>query len=118
MPRDGRCGVGFMQTLAEIRAALRRLTVQDRMTVETWLQELNSILVADNHVEEDLPDYDASDPRFMTFEEYLDFEETSPLRHEFINGVVFAMSDPTVIHHAIISNLMHAIGNHIKRPCR
>ena len=46
-----------MQTLDEIRAALRRLTVQQRMTVETWLQELDSIEATENQVREALPDY-------------------------------------------------------------
>lgn len=107
-----------MQTLDEIRAALRRLSVQERMTVETWLQELDGIPIPDNQVREALPAYAAPDPSFMTLEEYLEFEETTPLRHEFISGVLFTMSGPTVIHQEIVSNLMHAISNHIKRPCR
>src|SRR5690348_7300096 len=114
MPRDDRWGVGFMQTLDRIRAALRRLTVQQRMTVETWLQELESIEVPENQVREALPDYIASDPSFMTFEEYLELEGMSLLPHEFINGVLFAMTSPTVLHQEIVSNLMHAISNHIK----
>jgi len=107
-----------MQTLYEIRAALRRLTVQQRLTVETWLQELDSIPVADNQVREALPEYGAPDPSCMTLEEYLEFEGTGPLRHEFINGVLFAMSGPSVLHQEIVANLMHAISHHIKRPCR
>ena len=54
----------------------------------------------------------------MTLEEYLELEETSPLRHEFINGVLFAMSSPSVLHQEIVANLMHSISNHIERPCR
>ena len=107
-----------MQTLDEIRAALRRLTVQERMTVEAWLQELDSIPAAEDQVREAVPAYIASDPTFMTLEEYLELEGTSPSRHEFINGVLFAMTSPSVLHHEIVSNVMHAIGNHIKRPCR
>jgi Uma2 family endonuclease len=29
---------------------------------------------------------------FMTWEEYLEFEEQSPYRHEYVNGAVYAMS--------------------------
>lgn len=107
-----------MQTLDDIRAALRRLTVDQRMTVETWLQELDGIQAPESQVREALPAYTAPAPSFMTLEEYLEFEETSSLRHEFINGVLFAMNGETVAHHAIVSNLMHPIMNHIKRPCR
>ena len=108
-----------MQTLDEIRAALRRLTVDRRMTVEAWLQEFDGIPVPEDQVREAVPDYITSDPSFMTLEEYLEFEETSSLvRHEFINGVLFAMTSPSVLHQDIVSNLMHAISNHIKRPCR
>jgi hypothetical protein len=32
-----------MKTLAEIRAALRRLTVDQRVTIEAWLQELDGM---------------------------------------------------------------------------
>jgi len=108
-----------MQRLDEIRAALRRLTVQQRMTVETWLQELDGTPVPENEVREALPAYVAADPSFMTLEEYLEFEETSSLlRHEFINGVLFAMNGATMIHHDIVSNLMRAMVSHVKRPCR
>jgi Uma2 family endonuclease len=107
-----------MQTLVEIRAALRRLTVQQRMTVETWLHELEDIPLPENEVREAVPSYIAPDPSFMTFEEYLELEDLSPLSHEFINGVLFAMTGPSVLHQDILSNLMHAISNHIRRPCR
>jgi hypothetical protein len=107
-----------MQALYEIRAALRRLTVQQRITVETWLQELGGIPASENQVQEAVPAYIASDPTFMTLEEYLEFEGTSPLRHEFINGVLFAMNGPTVLHQDIASNLMLAIRPHIMRPCQ
>ena len=107
-----------MQTLDEIRAALRRLTVDERMTVETWLQEFDGIPVPEDQVQEAVPAHIAWGPSSMTFEEYLEVEETSPLRHEFINGVLFAMTGPSVLHQEIVSNLMHAISHHIKRPCR
>ncbi len=107
-----------MRTLDEIRTALRRLTVQERMTVEAWLQELDGIPVSESQVQEAVPAYMASDLPFMTLEEYLEFEGTSPLRHEFVNGVLFAMNGPTVLHQEIVSNLMHAISHHIERPCK
>jgi Uma2 family endonuclease len=107
-----------MNTLEEIRAALRRLSYQERLSVELCLQELDGMQPPELRVEEARPAYGASDPSFMTLEEYLEFEENSPLKHEFINGVLFAMSGPSVAHARITRNLTIAIGTHLKGgPC-
>jgi Uma2 family endonuclease len=107
-----------MNTLEEIRAALRRLSYQERLSVELCLQELDGMRPPELRVEEARPAYGASDPSFMTLEEYLEFEENSPLKHEFINGVLFAMSGPSVAHARITRNLTIAIGTHLKGgPC-
>ena len=54
----------------------------------------------------------------MTFEEFFEFEQESPLRHEFVNGAIFAMSDSSLNHCRIRQNLMFAIHAHLKRtPC-
>lgn len=55
----------------------------------------------------------------MTLEEYLAFEEQSPIRHEYVAGEVFAMSGASTRHNLIISNLvraLHPAGK--KRGCR
>jgi Uma2 family endonuclease len=107
-----------MNTLEEIRAALRRLSYQERLSVELTLQELDGMRPPELRVEEARPAYGASDPSFMTLEEYLKFEEKSPQRHEFINGVLFAMTGPSVAHARITTNLAIAIGTHLKGgPC-
>lgn len=41
----------------------------------------------------------------MTVEEYLDFEERSPTRHEYVEGQVFAMSGVTRRHNDIAGNV-------------
>ena len=53
------------------------------------------------------------DASCMTLEEFFGFEERSPLRHEFINGAVFAMTSPSLNHHRIMQNLMLAIHAHL-----
>src|SRR3569833_3300851 len=104
-----------MQSLDEIRAALRRLTVEQRMTVEVWLQELEGIPSPESQVREARSAYVAVDPSFMTLEEFFEFEKSSPLRHEFVNGVLFAMTGPSQAHKQINQNLAFAIRNHLKR---
>jgi Uma2 family endonuclease len=107
-----------MKTLNEIRAALGRLTDSQRLSVELFLQELEDTPVPADQVREAQWAYAASDPWFMTLEGFFEFEERSPLRHEYINGVIFAMSPPSLNHQRIIRNLTVAISTHLKRtPC-
>jgi Uma2 family endonuclease len=107
-----------MYTLDEIREAIRQLPVEKRWNVEIWLRELDGSPVQENKVREAVPAYAASDPSFMTLEEFFEFDERSPLRHEFINGVVFAMLGPSLNHNRIINNLEAPIRNHLKQgPC-
>jgi Uma2 family endonuclease len=107
-----------MHTVDEIRASLRLLTVEQRMTVETWLRELDGIPVRENQVREAVPAYAASDPSCMTLEEFSEFERTSPLRHEFVNGVIFAMCSPSLAHNQITQNMGFAIRTHLERGSR
>jgi Uma2 family endonuclease len=43
--------------------------------------------------------------RRLTFEEYLEFEMASPLRHEFVDGEVYAMEGASRRHHDIAGNV-------------
>ena len=55
----------------------------------------------------------------MTLEEYLAFEENSPVKHEYVGGEVFAMSGVTTRHNLINLNLtghLHAPAK--RRGCR
>jgi Uma2 family endonuclease len=42
----------------------------------------------------------------MTVDEYLRFEENSPLKHEFVGGEVYAMSGATIRHNTITRNII------------
>jgi Uma2 family endonuclease len=57
--------------------------------------------------------------RRMTLEEYLEFEERSPIRHEYVAGEVFAMTGVTTRHNLInlnLTRLLHAGAK--RRGCR
>ena len=41
----------------------------------------------------------------MTLEEYFDFEDGNAMRHEYVDGEVFAMSGATRRHNAICGNV-------------
>lgn len=47
--------------------------------------------------------------RTMSVEEYLRFDETSPLRHEYVRGEVYAMSGVTLRHDRIVRNVLIAL---------
>lgn len=52
-------------------------------------------------------------PRF-TPEEYFAWEEQQPVRHEYINGEVYAMTGGTINHSQIASNFNRLLGNHLR----
>ncbi|MCL1474480.1 Uma2 family endonuclease [Argonema antarcticum] len=54
------------------------------------------------------------DPKYMTPQEYLDWEEQQPIKYEYINGEVFAMTGGTIPHSAIAINLATSLKNHLR----
>lgn len=54
----------------------------------------------------------------MTEAEYLTFERESDIRHEFVNGEIFAMTGGSWNHTMIISNTNRSLGNQLEgREC-
>jgi Uma2 family endonuclease len=53
-------------------------------------------------------------PPFMTIEEYMEFEEHSQFRHEYVNGIVHAMSGPSLAHVRIAGELFVAFKTHLR----
>ncbi|WP_341734192.1 Uma2 family endonuclease [Microcoleus sp. EPA2] len=58
-------------------------------------------------------------PQKMTVEEYLAWEAQQEIRHEYVNGEVFAMTGSTIPHNDIALNFYTALRPHIRsRGCR
>ncbi len=56
--------------------------------------------------------------RKISVEEYLDGEEISPTKHEFIDGEVYAMAGTSQNHNRITGNICNSLLNHLKNsPC-
>ncbi|MGK7876412.1 MAG: Uma2 family endonuclease [Xenococcaceae cyanobacterium] len=53
-------------------------------------------------------------PQLMTPQEYLEWEEQQPLKYEYVNGEVFAMTGGTIPHNDIAVNLTTALKNHLR----
>lgn len=53
-------------------------------------------------------------PQQMTPQEYLGWEEQQPIKYEYINGDVFAMTGGTLPHNSIAINLTSALKNYLR----
>ena len=55
----------------------------------------------------------------FTFGEYVELEETSVVRHEFLDGQVWAMAGGSPEHAAVAANVVALLHSHLRgRPCR
>ncbi|NMG07221.1 Uma2 family endonuclease [Brasilonema sp. UFV-L1] len=52
--------------------------------------------------------------QLMTPQEYLEWEEQQPIKYEYINGEIFAMTGGTIPHNDIALNLASALKNHLR----
>ncbi len=58
-------------------------------------------------------------PPKMTVEEYLEWEAQQEIRHEYVNGEVFAMTGSTIPHNDLALNFYTALRPHLRsRGCR
>jgi Uma2 family endonuclease len=56
---------------------------------------------------------------YMSVEEYLKYEESSNVKHEYLDGQLFAMSGATNRHNIIVGNIYTHLRAHVKgSPCR
>lgn len=109
-----------MSTISELKEALRSLSAAELESISEWLEwEVEASRHRGFHVREARPEYVSEEELpFMTWEEYLAFEEQSLYRHEYINGVVHAMTGASLAHNRIAQKLVIAFGTHLKGgPC-
>lgn len=105
-----------MSTISELKEALRSLSATELESIADWLEwAVEESRYREFHVREAQPEYRSEEePFFMTWEEYLAFEEQSPYRHEFINGTVHAMSGASLAHNRIAQELVIAFRSHLR----
>ena len=107
-----------MSTVSELKQALRSVSAADLEIIADWLEaQVEESRYRTHHVRE-AQEYTAEEPLFMTWEEYLTFEEQSPYRHEYVNGAVYAMSGASLAHNRIAQTLVMAFRTHLQGgPC-
>ncbi|MGH8295391.1 MAG: Uma2 family endonuclease [Steroidobacteraceae bacterium] len=104
-----------MNTLSEVEDAILRLSQVECDRLIEWLEALrrNRLRVSESAVK-----YRAAPQAPMTFEEYLELEANSRIRHEYLAGEVFGMCGVTPRHNRIASRLHGAFRDHLKGgPC-
>jgi Uma2 family endonuclease len=108
-----------MNKFAEIRYALARLNDAERKEIIAWLERCTERLYGADRVEEPKAAYLAPFVDYMTREEFLEFQERSPISYEYVNGVIRAMSGPSVAHCLISQNIFLALQSHLRgKPCQ
>jgi Uma2 family endonuclease len=106
-----------MHTIEEIKQAIRLLSAADRENIATWL---SGGADRSNTVREPEPAY-ANQPvsPLLTADEYLEFEHTADVRHEFVAGTIHAMAGTSESHLRIVGNLFAAFRAHLRgSPCK
>ena len=104
-----------MTILSEIEKTILRLPPAECERLAAWL---SSLMQTPRRIAEPATAYAGGMSFPMTFEEYLQFEEQSRIRHEYIAGEVFAMCGVTKRHNRIAGRFYHAFAGHLKGgPC-
>lgn len=112
-----------MNGIGEIKQALKGFSPSELERLLDWLGAVvEEAQCGMSHVGEAGLEYEpgpSEKPLLMTFEEYMTFEERSPLRHEYVNGSVHAMTGASLAHNAIAVALVVALESHLgSGPCK
>jgi Uma2 family endonuclease len=103
-----------MNTLQDIQHAIARLPPRERADLLRWMEEADGGAL---HVAEPAIAYGAHP--YLTVDEYLESEPRRPVRHEYINGAIYAMTGASERHNLISLNLAGEFRGHLRGgPCR
>jgi Uma2 family endonuclease len=108
-----------MINIPELQQSLRSLPAAELERIADWLETVvEESRYRTFHVREARPEHPSEEPLFMSWDEYLAFEEQSPYRHEYVNGAVYAMSGASLAHNRIAQELVVALRSHLRGgPC-
>ena len=108
-----------MLSVSDIKHGINLLSREQRENLLEWLSGSIDLPVPPLGVAEAAPSYAQPSGHLLSVEEYLELEEKATLRHEYINGVMYAMSGVTVVHNLITFQLATALSGRLGRgPCK
>src|SRR3712207_3247663 len=103
-----------MFILEDIKQEIEQLAPRDRERLLAWIHETGG---HGYRVAEAAVSY-SQNSDFVPVEEYLRLEENSEVRHEYVHGVLYAMSGASLRHNRIAINLVAAFHGHVRGgPC-
>jgi len=103
-----------MNTVQEIKDALGRITRGERQNISLWIAMLAADRAEDAAV---FYDTEPEDSR-LSVEKYLELEDEGGLHHEYADGVIYAMSSPSIAHGLIVGDLHVALYSRLRgTPC-
>ena len=107
-----------MITPREIRRAIEVLPLSEREMLFDWFEEVFRSR-APTEVREAVATYGMPVQETWTLEEYFELEERSTLRHEYINGAIYAMNGVSRAHNSVSLALASVLRQHLRGgPCR
>jgi len=111
-----------IDSLGHIKAEIQRLAALDQRALQSWLNgnfSYDTDVVGDRVAEAAAIYCVPSERHRLSVDEYLQFEASSPQRHEYVDGIVYAMSGASEYHELVAGNLFAAIHGHLRGgPCR
>jgi len=110
-----------LTTLQDIKRAIEQLSTAERDTLRHWLYISAGAGAesTEDFVAEPAVAYAAdSEHPYMSVEEYLERELDSPLRHEYVDGHVYAMAGASDNHNRITGNIFSFLHSALRgKPC-
>jgi Uma2 family endonuclease len=104
------------RSFVDLLQAVEQLPYREQEELAVWVHQL---LILGSGVAEPVAAYAVPKGRLLTVEQYLEFEATSQVRHEYVGGELYAMSGVSIEHHRIARNLLITISNHLRGgPCQ
>ena len=99
-----------MVTMQDIKNAIGKLMPEEREDIAVWLQQQSD---AAYRIAEPAAAYNAQ-RETISIEEYLESEVSSNIRHEYVDGVLYAMSGASERHCLINGNIHAAFHGHLR----
>ena len=107
-----------MSDFAEVMRIVARMSDTERRELLQYLERSGEYVFSTDAVEESRAAYGATAPRYMTLEEFFQFQQQSPIPYEYVNGIIRAMSGPTVAHAAVTRNIFRIVDARVRGgPC-
>lgn len=108
-----------MLSVSDLKHRINLLSREQREHLLAWLSGTVDLPLPPLGVAEAVPVYGEPSGRLVSVEEYLELEEKATLRHEYINGVMYAMSGATLVHNRITFQLASALSSRLEKgPCK